>query len=131
VATLKAGILGKFNGSVGNITGYNLGGQQVIRKKAVDVRDPNTINQQAQRANMLYAIEIYKVLKPILQETLKQRAKKQTVFSEFLRLNLNYSIINSTVDLNKLIIAKSGFVENTLSAEYETAINIIPIGTVL
>jgi len=131
MATFKAGILGKFNGSVGNITGYNLGGQQVVRKKTVEVKNPNTINQQAQRANMLYAIEIYKILKPILQETLKQRAKKQTVFSEFLRLNLNYSIINATVDLHKLIIAKSGFVENTLSAEYETAINNIPLGTVL
>ena len=131
MATLKAGILGKFNGSVGNITGYNLGGQQVIRKKTVEVKNPNTINQKAQRANMLYAIEIYKVLKPTLQDTLQQRAKKQTVFSEFLRLNLNYSIINATVDLNKLIIAKSGFVENTLSAEYETAINNIPLGTVL
>ena len=131
MATFKAGILGKFNGSVGNITGYNLGGQQVIRKKAVDVKNPNTINQQAQRANMLYAIEIYKVLKPMLQETLKQRAKKQTVFSEFLRLNLNYSIINSTVDLDKLIIAKSGFVENKLSAGYRMAINNIPLVTVL
>ena len=131
MATLKAGILGKFNGSVGSITGYNLGGQQIIRKKTVDVKNPNTINQQAQRANMLYAIEIYKILKPLLQETLKQRAKKQTVFSEFLRLNLNYSIINSTVDLNKLIIAKSSFSENILSAEYETAINNIPLRTVL
>ncbi len=37
MATIKSGILGKFNGSVGNITGYNLGGQQVIRKKSVDV----------------------------------------------------------------------------------------------
>ena len=131
MATLKAGILGKFNGSVGNITGYNLGGQQVVRKKAVDIKNPSTINQQAQRANMLYAIEIYKVLKPLLQETLKQRAKKQTVFSEFLRLNLNYSIINATVDMDKLIIAKSNFPEITLSAEHLTAINNIPIGTVL
>lgn len=131
MAVLKSGILGKFNGSVGNITGYNLGGQQVIRKKTVDVKDPNTINQQAQRANMLYAIEIYKVLKPMLQFTLRQREKKQTVFSEFLRLNLNYSIVNSTVDLDKLIVAKSNSPSITLSIEYETGINNISRGTVI
>jgi len=95
MAVLKAGILGKFNGSVGNVTGYNLGGQQVIRKKSVDVKDPNTVNQQVQRSNMLYAIEIYKVLKPMLQYTLRQREKKQTVFSEFLRLNLMLLFIKS------------------------------------
>lgn len=131
MATLKSGILGKFKGSVGNITGYNLGGQQVIRNKTVDVKDPNTINQQAQRANMLYAIEIYKVLKPMLQFTLRQREKKQTVFSEFLRLNLNYSIVNSTVDLDKLIVAKSNSPAITLSIEYETGINNISRGTVI
>ncbi len=131
MAVLKAGILGKFKGSVANVTGYNLGGQQVVRKKTVDVKNPNTINQQKQRANMLYAIEIYRVLKPMLQETLKQRNKKQTVFSEFLRLNLNSSIINSTVDLNKLIIAKSESPEFTISEEYKTDIINIPTGTVL
>ncbi|MDF1549370.1 MAG: DUF6266 family protein [Bacteroidales bacterium] len=131
MARLKSGILGKFNDSVGNITGYNLGGQQVIRKKTVDVKDPNTINQQAQRANMLYAIEIYKVLKPMLQFTLRQREKKQTVFSEFLRLNLNYSIVNSTVDLDKLIVAKSNSPEIILSIEYETGINNISRGTLI
>ncbi len=131
MAVLKAGILGKFNGSVGNVTGYNLGGQQVIRKKSVDVKDPNTVNQQIQRANMLYAIEIYKVLKPMLQYTLRQREKKQTVFSEFLRLNLNTAIVNSTVDLDKLIVAKPNSPAVELSIDQESGINNIAIGSII
>jgi hypothetical protein len=131
MAVIKSGILGKFNGSVGNITGYNLGGQQVIRSKAVHIANPDTISQQAQRNNLKYAIEIYKVLKPMLYYTLRERDKKQTVFSEFLRLNLNYSIVDSTVDLDKLIVAKPNSPAISLSIDHETGINNIAIGTVL
>ncbi len=42
MATIKNGILGKFNGSIGNITGYNLAGQMVVREKAINVSNPST-----------------------------------------------------------------------------------------
>ena len=131
MATIKNGILGKFNGSVGNITGYNLAGQMVVREKAINVANPSTPAQEAQRANLKYAIEIYKVLKPLLIYSLRERDKKQTVFSEFLRLNLNTSIVNSTVDLDKLIISKPNSPSVELALELETVINNIASGTVI
>jgi hypothetical protein len=131
MATIKNGILGIFTGSVGNVTGYNLNGQQVIKEKVINVNDPNTEAQQAVKENFIYAIEIYKVLKPLLIYTLRERDEKQTVLSEFLRLNLNKAIVNSTVDLDKLIIAKPNSPSTELSLDLETGINNIASGTVL
>ena len=106
MARIKSGILGKFRGSLDGITGYSLGGQQVIRKKAVNVSNPNTPKQEACRENLIFAISVYRELKPLLDLSLRSRDKKQTVLSEFLRLNLNKSIVNSTIDFDKLILFK-------------------------
>jgi hypothetical protein len=61
----------------------------------------------------------------------EKETKKQTVLSEFLRLNLNKSIVNSTVDIDKLIIAKPNSPSAELSLDMETGINNIASGTVL
>lgn len=106
MAIIKSGILGKINGSLANVTTYNLKRQQLIRQKAVNVANPDTPAQQAVRNNLVFAIGVYQILKPLLVLSLRQRAKKQSVLSEFLRLNLNKSIVNSELDFDKLVIFK-------------------------
>jgi hypothetical protein len=76
MAIIKNGILGKFTGSVGNVTGYNLNGQQVVKEKSSNVNNPSTEAQQTVRDNFIYAIEIYKVLKPLLVYTLTRKRQK-------------------------------------------------------
>jgi len=119
MARIKQGILGKITGSLDGITAYSLKGQQVIRQKAVNVHNPDTAAQQAIRNNLLYAISIYQVLKPLLILSLRQREKKQTVLSEFLRLNLNKSIVNSTLDFDKLIIFKPNTPATPIDLSYD------------
>lgn len=131
MARLKSGILGKFTGSLDGITGYNLNGQHVIRAKAVNVANPNTLEQQAQRNNLKFALQVYKNLKPLLELSLRQREKKQTVLSEFLRLNLNKSIVNSELDFDKLIIFKPNSELEAISLNYEDEINNLVNGTIL
>jgi hypothetical protein len=123
MARIKSGILGKFTGSINGITGYNLGGQHVIRAKAVNVDNPKTPGQQAQRNNLKFATQVYQTLKPLLVLSLRQRDKKQSVLSEFLRLNLNKSIVNSELDFDKLIIFKPNTSASAIALEFDPHID--------
>jgi hypothetical protein len=107
MATGKSGILGKLTGSLDGITCYNLKGTNVIRKKAVQVRNPDTPNQQINRNNVSFAISLFNQLKGFLHYSLASRAKKQSLLSEFLRLNLGKSIVNSVLDFDKLVYYSS------------------------
>jgi len=119
MALIKSGILGKLSGSVNGITAYSLKGQQVVRQKSVDVANPNTLAQQAVRNNLTFAVNLYKMLKPFLKLSLRQRAKKQTVLSEFLRMNLNKSIVNGTIDLDNFVYWKSNADKDSFAIDIE------------
>jgi hypothetical protein len=114
MATGKSGILGKLKGSLDGVTLYNLKGVQVIRKKAVSVYNPESPAQIASRANMRFAISIFNQLKGFLHYSLASRKPKQSLLSEFLRLNLNKSIVNSTLDFDKLIYYSSSQEKTTV-----------------
>ena len=125
MATGKAGILGTLNGSLGNVTMYRLKGTNVIRQKAVNVSNPQTPAQEAHRANVSFAIKIFKQLKPVLEFTLQNRPRKQSMLSEFLRLNLNKSIINSSVNFEELRLYSTASGTNAISinqASYDAGI---------
>ncbi len=119
MAIIKVGVLGRISGSIGGITLYTLKGQQIIRQKSVNVANPNTPGQQAVRNNLIFAIDIYKMLKPFLNLSLRQRAKKQTVLSEFLRLNLNKSIVNGTIEMDSFIYWKSNADKDSFAIDIE------------
>lgn len=115
MATGKSGILGELQGSLSNVTCYNLKGTPVIRQKAINVNNPKSEQQEAFRANMKFACEIFNQLKSFLHYSLKARNPKQSLLSEFLRLNLNKSIVNSTLDFDKLLFYSSS--DQTLTVE--------------
>jgi hypothetical protein len=131
MARIKTGILGKLTGSLNGVTAYSLKGQQVIRQKAVNVANPNTLSQQVNRNNLLFALGVYKILKPLLVLSLRQRTKKQTVLSEFLRLNLNKSIVNSELDFDKLIVFKPNSTTSEITIDYNQEIENLLDGTIL
>lgn len=120
MATGKAGILGKLQGSLDGVTLYNLKGAQVIRKKTIDVFNPQTEIQTAFRNNMSFAINIFNQLKTFLHISLSQRKKKQSLLSEFLRLNLNKSISNSDIDIDNLRISYDSMFPSTFEIDTET-----------
>jgi hypothetical protein len=106
MAVLKNGILGKTIGSLDGITGYIIGRQNVIRNKAIDIAYTPSPASEMLRLNFAYALEIFNILKPLLVLTLKDKNPKRSILSEFLKLNLNKSIKNCSLDFDKLIIAK-------------------------
>jgi len=106
MARAKHGILGALVGSIDEYVCFNRNQTNVIRRKAIDIYNPITPSRTANKSNFRFAMEVYHALKPLLFLTLSVKNKKRSVLSEFLRLNLNKSIVNSEIDFDKLIIFK-------------------------
>ncbi len=131
MAVAKSGILGDLNGSVGNLTFYNLGGSHVVRERAVQVFNPQTPKQEASRANMSFAIEVFNQLKPFLKFSLINRMKKQSLLSEFLRLNLNKSIINSVLYIDDFKYYSSNSENSVIVIDEAELANNLVQGTII
>ena len=78
--------LGKTRGSMGNFTTQNWKGINVARAKPVDVANPNTTAQQAQRRKFAILVLWSKMLGSVLNVGLSKAAIKQTVFNLFTSL---------------------------------------------
>jgi len=131
MAVAKSGILGDLNGSVGNLTFYNLRGSHVVRERAVQVFNPQTPKQETSRANMSFAIEVFNQLKPFLKFSLINRPKKQSLLSEFLRLNLNKSIINSVLYIDDLKYYSSNSENSVIVIDEAELANNLVQGTIV
>jgi len=131
MATGKSGILGSLQGSLGNLTMYNLKGTHVVRQKAVNVFNPQTPAQEAYRANVSFAISVFNQLKGFLHYSLANRSKKQSLLSEFLRLNLNKSIVNSVLDFDKLVYYSSSQEETIIEINIDDIDQNLINGTIV
>lgn len=131
MAVAKSGILGDLNGSVANLTFYNLKGSHVVREKAIHVFNPQTPAQVASRGNMSFAIDVFNQLKPFLKYSLINRAKKQSLLSEFLRLNLNKSISRNVLDIDNLKYYSSNSTNTVITIDEAELANNLINGTII
>ena len=108
--------LGKTRGSMGNFTTQNWKGINVARAKPVDVANPNTPAQQAQRRKFALLVLWSKMLGSVLNVGLSKAAIKQTVFNLFTSLAFKNGAITdngtiATLDPG-LILVSSGSAVN-------------------
>lgn len=91
--------LGKTRGSMGNFTTQNWKGLNIARAKPVDVANPNTPAQQAQRRKFALLVLWSKMLGSVLNVGLSKSAIKQTVFNLFTSLAFKNNAVtdNGTV----------------------------------
>jgi hypothetical protein len=80
---------------------------------------------------MQFACEIFNQLKPFLRYSLKARKPKQSLLSEFLRLNLNKAIVNSTLDFDKLVFYSSSDQTLTVEISEDDLANDLVNGTII
>ena len=66
MAILK-GIISKMNGSAGNLTFKQTGGQTVVSEKVTQTTDAKTELQQKQRMKWANVIRMYQVLRPYMK----------------------------------------------------------------
>ena len=112
--------LGKTRGSMGNFTTQNWKGINVARAKPVDVANPNTPLQQAQRRKFAILVLWSKMLGSVLNVGLSKAAIKKTVFNLFTSLAFkNGTVIDNGTSAHiepHLIQVSSGSAVNIATA---------------
>ena len=112
---IKAGILGGFNGKVGNVIGFAWKGRAVMRSIAQSVHDPKTTKQQLARERFKMILALcdligYENLGGGLKAAGNALKKRITAGNEFVKLN--YAAIkgselgNLEVDYEAVIVSK-------------------------
>lgn len=110
MAQIKKGVLGGFTGSIGNIVGFHRQGNDYIRTKPAQVRNPNTEAQQQQRLRFTLMIALLKSIKPFIKAGFKLVTGKRTAFSAAMSVNVKKAITgvfpDYIIDPQELVVAQ-------------------------
>ena len=87
MAILK-GIISKMNGSAGNLTFKQSGGQTVVSEKVTQTTDAKTELQQKQRMKWANVIRMYQVLRPYMKLAFGGSQNGRTDYNKFVSVNL-------------------------------------------
>ena len=87
MAILK-GIISKMNGSAGNLTFKQTGGQTVVSEKVTQTTDARTELQQKQRMKWANVIRMYQVLRPYMKLAFGGSQNGRSDYNKFVSVNL-------------------------------------------
>ena len=87
MAILK-GIISKMNGSAGNLTFKQTGGQTVVSEKVTQTTDAKTELQQKQRMKWANVIRMYQVLRPYMKLAFGGSQNGRSDYNKFVSVNL-------------------------------------------
>ena len=87
MAILK-GIISKMNGSAGNLTFKQTGGQTIVSEKVTQTTDAKTELQQKQRMKWANVIRMYQVLRPYMKLAFGGSQNGRSDYNKFVSVNL-------------------------------------------
>jgi len=103
-------LTGHMSGSMANFTTYTRYGENIIRAKAFNRKDANSVSQIAQRASFKLIVNAYKSFGGIPMLSFKDRMINQTIFNAFVEANLPEAINKSgavpVIDYSKLLVSR-------------------------
>jgi len=83
---------GHMSGSMANFATYKRYGKNIIRSKAFEPKDANTVSQKAQRASFKLIVNAYESFGGITDTSFPKRAENQSPFNAFVAANLPEAI---------------------------------------
>lgn len=96
--------------SFANVTAYTLNGQNIIRAKAFNPKNPKTEAQKAQRAGFKLIANTFQTFGKYTELGFVERKGNHSVYNAFMAANLPNAVDNNgveqVVDYSKLLIAK-------------------------
>lgn len=98
MAILKKGILGGVSKKIGNVVGYRLAGQDVIRSLPAQYNDKNSLAQQKQREKLKYFVAVFRLLSYLVRTSFPNRKQTSSAYNEF--VSKNKSALSADADLN-------------------------------
>ena len=100
---------GNMSGSMANFATYKRFGKNIIRSKAFEPKDANTVSQKAQRASFKLIVKAYQSFGGITNMAFPKRAENQTPFNAFVAANLPEAINKAgqapVIDYNLLTVS--------------------------
>lgn len=84
-------LLGYASGKVGSLVFARRNGQQVTRPYNATVRNPKTRAQMSRRIKWANIINMWRLMKPLIQMGMQNRKTSQSDYNKFVSLNINQS----------------------------------------
>ncbi len=117
------GILGEFNGKVGNVVGSNWKGISYMRAKSKTTNKKSSEKQIIQRAKFQYVSNFVQPLQPVIQVGFKsqeiQKSPRNAAMSEILNYTLMGEYPSFSINFGQLKIAKGSL---DLPSEYAVSL---------
>ena len=114
---------GHMSGSMANFATYKRFGENIIRSKAFEPKDANTVSQQAQRASFKLIVNAYESFGSATDIAFPKRAENQSPFNAFVAANLPEAIDKSgavpAIDYSKLKVSIGTLKESVATASIE------------
>ena len=107
MGVIKQGILGGFKGKVGSVIGTSWKGKAVMKSMPLSVANPRTAGQVLQRNKFKTIVELASgILASIVKPLWDRFASGMSGYNAFVSANCDAVLPNSSLDYNKLVIAK-------------------------
>jgi len=110
MSKVQSPFFGHMSGSMAKIATYKFHGEDIIRSKAFEPKDANTVSQQAQRASFKLIAKAYQSFGGITDESFTDRRETESAYNAFMAANLPFAIDKSggipVIDYSKLIVSK-------------------------
>ncbi len=123
MGTYEKGILGEFNGKVGNVVGSNWKGISYMRAKSKTTTSKSSEKQIIQRAKFQYVSNFIQPLQPVIQVGYKSQEVHKTPRNAAMSEILNYTLMGEypafSINFAQLKIAKGSL---DLPPEYAIAL---------
>jgi len=107
MAIINSVFTGKSRKSIGNVTTQSYGGRVIAREKPVNVRNPKTLSQQAQRGKMANIVSAWRNQFVALKKFFRTGAAYQSAYNVFVALNIGFAsepIVNEFGQISNLPI---------------------------
>jgi len=125
---INQGILGGFSGKVGTVIGSSWKGITFMRARAVNVKNPRTEKQVAQRTKFALTVRFLKPMTYLLRVGFKLYEQGQTAFNAAMSYTLAHAITGTypdySIDPSKVLISCGGLPPATSASVTATDSNI-------
>ena len=115
MSKVQSPFFGHMSGSMAKIATYKFHGQDIIRSKAFEPKNANTVSQQAQRASFKLIAKAYQSFGGITDSSFTDRPVTESSYNAFMAANLPAAIDKTSgipvIDYSKLIVSRGSLVD--------------------
>lgn len=126
MAIFKNSTFGNIRKSIGDDVAYRMGGQNIIRKKPLTVRDPKTKLQRQRRSALAEIVKLFRRIRNGTANGFAERLRKHSVYNAFSSVNLKEAVAlngnQARIMYPKLVLSKGSLPSPSLKTFTSSAV---------